>query len=92
MITQRHLRLLGATAGIHPLLWVLLVTGAVATIGITYFFGIENAWAHSAMIAALTLVISGTLFVIIQVNDPFSGAVSVASEAFARVLETFTSG
>jgi len=91
MITQRHLRLFEAAAGIHPLLWVLLASGAVATIGFTYFFGIENAWAHSAMIAALTFVISATLFVIVQVNDPFAGAVSVSSEALARVLETFTS-
>jgi uncharacterized protein DUF4239 len=90
MITQRHVRLFEASAGVHPLLWILLVCGAVATIGFTYFFGIESAWAHAAMIAALAFVISATIFVIVQVNDPFAGAVSVSSEALHQVLETFS--
>src|SRR5262249_6222191 len=47
MITQRHLRLFEASAGVHPLMWVLLVGGALVTIGFTYFFGIENAWADA---------------------------------------------
>jgi Protein of unknown function (DUF4239) len=89
LITQRHLRLFAATAGVHPMLWVLLIGGACVTIGFTYFFGIENAWAHAAMIAALTFVIAGTLFVIVQVNHPFAGAVSVSTEAMQKVLETF---
>jgi hypothetical protein len=90
LITQRHLRLFEAHAGVHPLLWLLLAGGAVVTIGFTYFFGIENAWAHGAMIAALTFVIAATLFVIVQVNHPFAGAVSVSTEAMQQVLETFT--
>jgi hypothetical protein len=90
LMTQRHLRLFEASAGVHPLLWILLVSGAVATIGFTYFFGIENASAHAAMIAALTFVIAATLFVIVQVNHPFAGAVRVSSEALGRVLETFS--
>jgi hypothetical protein len=89
MITQRHLRLFEASAGVHPLLWVLLAGGPVVTIGFTYFFGIENASAHAAMVAALAFVIAATLFVIVQVNDPFAGAVSVSSEALVKVLETF---
>jgi len=90
LITQRHLRLFEAHAGVHPLLWFLLLGGALVTIGFTYFFGIDNAWAHAAMIAALTFVIAGTLFVIVQVNHPFAGAVSVSTEAMQEVLDTFT--
>jgi hypothetical protein len=92
MVSERHLRLFEATAGVHPLLWILLIGGAIATIGFTYFFGIENAWAHAAMIAALTFVIAATLFVIVQVNDPFAGAVRVSPEPLERVLATFTTG
>ena len=90
LITQRHLRLFEAHAGVPPMLWFLLVGGALVTIGFTYFFGIENAWAHAGMIAALTFVIGGALFVIVQVNHPFAGAVSVSTEAIQQVLETFT--
>jgi hypothetical protein len=91
LITQRHLRLFEASSGVHPLLWILLVSGAIATIGFTHFFGIENAWAHAAMIAALSFVIAATHFVIVQVNDPFAGAVSASSEALSKGLESFNS-
>lgn len=89
LITQRHLRLFEASVGVHPMLWILLIGGALITIGFTYFFGIENAMAHAGMVAALTFVIAGTLFVIVQVNHPFAGAVSVSTEAMEQVLETF---
>jgi Protein of unknown function (DUF4239) len=90
MTTQRHLRLFEGSIGLHPLLWILLVCGALVTIGFTYFFGIDNVWAHGAMIAAITFVIAATLFVIVQVNDPFAGAVSVSSDALRQVQETFS--
>jgi hypothetical protein len=90
MASQRQLRIFEGSAGLHPLIWILLVCGAIVTIGFTYFFGIDNVWAHVAMIAAITFVISGTLFVILQVNDPFAGSVSVSTEALRRVEETFT--
>jgi hypothetical protein len=90
MTTERQLRLFQASVGLHPLLWDLLVCGAVTTIGFTYFFGVENVWAHAGMIAAITFVIAATLFVVIQVNHPFAGGVSVSPEALRRVQETFT--
>jgi hypothetical protein len=89
LITQRHLRLFEASAGVHPMLWVLLLCGAFVTIGFAYLFGIDNAWAHAAMIAALAFVIAGTLFVIVQVSHPFAGAVYVSTEAMQHVLQTF---
>jgi hypothetical protein len=91
MITQRHLRLFEGSIGLHPLIWTLLISGAIVTIGFTYFFGIDNVWAHLGMILAITFVISATLFVILQVNDPFSGSVSVSSEPLRQVQETFGS-
>jgi hypothetical protein len=91
LTTERRLRLFEAGIGVHPMLWIMLVGGAIITIGFTYFFGIDNAWAHAAMIAALALVISGTLFMIQQVNHPFAGGVSVSNEALRQVLDTFNS-
>jgi hypothetical protein len=68
----------------------MLIGGALLTIGFTYFFGIENALSHRIMIVALTLVIAGLLFMIQQVNYPFSGDVHVSDEALRLALATFT--
>ncbi len=73
----------------HPLLWVMLIAGAVITIGFTYLFGVSNVRAHAAMIAALTLVIAGTLFMIEATNYPFSGDVHVTPDALQEVSQGF---
>jgi hypothetical protein len=87
--TSRRLRIFQAGVGVHPLLWVMLIGGAIITIGFTYLFGVSNARAHAAMIAALTLVIAGTLFMIEVTNYPFSGDVHVTPDALHEVLQGF---
>ena len=89
MVSERRLRIFQAQVGIHPLLWAMLIVGAVLTIGFTYLFGMENWVAHAVMIAGLAVTIGGLLFMIQQVNYPFSGEVHVSPEAFQAVLETF---
>jgi hypothetical protein len=86
--TVRQLRIFGAAVGIHPLLWVMLIVGAVLTIGFTYLFGV-NVRAHVAMIAALTVVIGATLFMVYAANYPFSGDVHVSSKALTEVRQSF---
>jgi hypothetical protein len=86
--TVRQMRIFGAAIGIHPLLWVMLIAGAILTIGFTYLFGV-NVRAHVAMIALLTLVIGATLFMIYATNYPFSGDVHVSSRALSEVRQSF---
>jgi hypothetical protein len=89
LITERRLRLFQGQVGLHPLLWAMLIVGAVMTIGFTYLFGLESARAHALMIVGLAVVIGGLLFMIQQVNYPFSGDVHVSPEAFEIVRQTF---
>jgi hypothetical protein len=89
MISQRRVRILDAQVGVHPLLWGMLILGGIVTVGFTYLFGIEHVRAHALMIAMLAFVIGGMLFMIQQVNYPFSGDVHVTDEAFRAVLATF---
>ena len=46
----RRLRLLETHEDIPTILWVVLLSGGVITIGFTYLFGLENTWAHSLMV------------------------------------------
>jgi hypothetical protein len=90
MITERRLRIFEAEEGLHPLLWAMLIIGAVLTVAYTYVFGVDSALAHGIMIAGLAMVIGGMMFMIQQVDHPFAGQVHVSSEPFESVLETFT--
>src|SRR5262245_53765455 len=50
---HRRLRLLSADSKVPPLLWAVLIIGALITVGFSYFLGVEGDRAHALMTAAL---------------------------------------
>ncbi len=85
----RRGRLHLATGVVPPALWVMLLCGALVTIGFTYFFGMENLRAQTAMTGALSFVVFLGLFIILSYDHPFSGDVSVDSHPIRALLEDF---
>jgi hypothetical protein len=82
-------RLVEAREGIPVILWVVLVVGAIVTVGFTYLFGMDSTTTHTLMVAALALVIGLVLFTIGSLEYPFSGDVRLSPEAFELVLKIF---
>ena len=90
-VTQaRRDRLVLATGAVPGMLWSVLVLGAVLTIGFTFFFGTQNVIMQSLMTGILASLIFSGLLVIVGIDRPFSGPVSVRAEAMTIVLEDFT--
>lgn len=85
----RRARLVKASGVVPTVIWVVLLVGAVLTVGFTYFFGTRNLGAQMLMTAALTLLICSGLLVIVAVDHPFSGAVRTNPDALVKVLEDF---
>lgn len=89
-ITEARRSRLELADGIVPnVIWVVLVAGALIVLGFTFFFSAPNVWVQALMTAFLALLIFLTLYVAMVIDHPFSGAVSVSPELFARVLREF---
>ena len=69
------------------ILWLLLMAGAVATVGSSCLLGNDNEWLHYCQVLALTFVVSVALASIADLARPFEGAVSVSPVAFERALK-----
>ena len=82
----RRQRLMDAEAGLHPLLWFVLIAGMVATVSLTFLFGMEDVKAQVAMIVILALSIALILFTIMLLDFPFTGDISIASEPFRQLI------
>jgi hypothetical protein len=80
----RRTRLVAAHEGIPAVLWVVLVFAAVAVVGFTYLFGLENTWAHRLMVMAVAGVIGLVLFTIGAMEHPFSGGARIGTDAFEQ--------
>lgn len=87
----RRDRLVEAQQGIPGILWVVLVTGAIITIGFTYLFGLDDTTTHTLMVALLALIVGLVLFTIGSLEYPFRGDVHLDPDAFELVLKRFAS-
>jgi Protein of unknown function (DUF4239) len=83
---DRTIRLLYASKGLPPILWIVLGVLAVKIILFTYFLGMESALLHILAVAALTAGVTFTMFTTIALDQPFRGDLRVSPEAFETVL------
>jgi hypothetical protein len=79
-------RLDAASTELPAALWGVLIGGAVITIGFTYFFGVSNLRAHALMVSALAAMISLTLFLVLSLDLPYSGDLSVGPTAMRHAV------
>jgi hypothetical protein len=84
---RRNLRSQEHTVRLPTVLWVLLVTGAVVTVGSACLLGNDNKWLHYCQVLALTFVVTVALSAIADLARPFEGSTAVTPAAFERVLE-----
>jgi hypothetical protein len=85
LAAARTQRVLKSGDVLHPALWVALLAGALISVGYSYFFGIENRFAHALMVGVLALSISGMLFLIDSIGSPYRGDVRVGPSAMQEV-------
>ena len=88
----RELRLVGSTANLPSILWVLLLGAGAVVTSFAYPFGVKNFWAHSLMVGVVTAVAATALLTIESIDNPFSGAAKVSPHAFESALENFEAG
>jgi hypothetical protein len=87
--TDRDTRLSEDATGIDPLMWVVLVVGAVLTVGFTFLFGFRHSMMQQLMTGSLGLLISLVLFLTVAMNYPYRGTISVQPEAFHSAMRTY---
>ena len=81
----RASRLDDSSSGLLPLLWIVLLLGAVATVVLSFLFEAKNFWLQSTMTMLLTAVICMTFYSIINLDFPFTGPVAISAEPLQRI-------
>jgi hypothetical protein len=86
LASERRARLNQVNDEVPPMLWVVLIAGAVLTIGFTFLFGLSNTWAHILMVVTMTALMMVSLLVIKEMSYPYSGSTKVDPKAFEVFL------
>ena len=87
MTRSRRERLVMAEGTVPKVIWFVLFLGAALTISFTFFFGTENLVAQSCMTGILAAIILSAVLVVLALDRPYTGAVTVSKEPIRWVLE-----
>jgi hypothetical protein len=86
---DRETRLTVYSSGVNGIMWVVLIAGAVITVAFTYLFGFDQTFMQQLMIGGLSLLIGLVLFLILALDYPYRGSISVGPEALRALLQSF---
>jgi hypothetical protein len=87
-VTQARRARLGTAEGIIPgVIWGILLGGALITIVFTFFFGSASLIAQVMMNGLLSCLVCVALWVIAEINFPFTGPVHVTPEPMQIFLD-----
>ncbi len=88
----RTQRIAVSSQGIHPLIYFILITGSILTIGFSMLFGTENITPHLIMTALMAAMIAISLLTIVAIDYPFTGDLIIKPDVFTEVLSQLQSG
>ena len=83
---RRH-RLLAASEGVPEVIWWIMGLGGALTVFFSFFFGMPSFRMHLAMTGMLSASLALVFFLIIELDWPFRGTLSVSPGAFVAVKE-----
>jgi hypothetical protein len=87
MSENRDLRTIEVREGIPSVVWVVMVSGAVITVGFTFLFAMSSFKLHALATGALTVVVVLLLFTVGVLDHAYGGDVRVGPGAFELALK-----
>jgi hypothetical protein len=88
LIKARRSRIIAAGEHLPDVVWGILLIGGAVSVAYTYLFGARSFGIHLAITGLIAATIALVFVLIITLDYPFRGEVSVSSDAFADVQTT----
>jgi hypothetical protein len=82
----RHARLEAVAGHIPSSVWWVIGFLGVLTVGFTALAGMRSLWVHFVMLAGFTTAMVIVVALIVQLDYPYRGEISVSAEPFEHVL------
>lgn len=68
-------------------MWAVIWVGAVISIGVAYFYQIEDPRIHSILVALMAGFLGLVLFMIVINDRPFTGRNSIQPDSYRVILD-----
>jgi hypothetical protein len=91
MVKARRMRIDGVNLRIPPIFWLIIIGGAFLNIPILFFFDLPSFRTHLLLTGCYVFYLSGIVTVIVVLDNPLRGEVSVSSAPFKSALDVMAS-
>jgi hypothetical protein len=88
-MNARLARKFSANVHLGPIMWTLLIIGAIIVIGFMFFFGLESKSSHMILTALLTGYLSFMLYLVYTLDDALQGPLGLKPTVFEEVSHLF---
>lgn len=86
--TSRRLRIMYSRSEVNPILLIVIFSGAFPSVIFTFLFSTKHGWVHVVVSSFITGLIGMSLLVLLSLQYPFTGDVSVSPDAFRVLLDS----
>lgn len=83
----RRLRILSSQDHIPPVIWTVIIIGALTSIGFSLFFGTRDLKIQAAMTTLFTMTNLFIFYLIFCLDHPFTGDIKIKPDSFQYVLD-----
>ena len=87
LIEYRNLRRDAVGSGLSITMWAVIWLGAAISIGVAYFYRIEDVKLHAALVILMAGFLALVLFMITINDKPFYGYASIPSTPYQMILD-----
>ena len=86
LLEARRLRVDAVESGLSSVMWVVIWIGAGISIGVAYFFKIEDLKFHIILVSMMSGFLGIVLFMIVINDRPFFGSSSISSDPYKLIV------
>lgn len=88
MVEARRLRMDAVSGALSGVMWAVIWLGAAISIGVAYFFQLEDPKVHGAMIGLMAAFLALVIFMILINDRPFYGHYGIEPDSYVLVQQT----
>ena len=88
LVELRRMRLHSVESGLPAAVWVVVVLGAMITLSMGWFFQTVSFAVHFWMVTLTATLLGLIIWLLVVMDHPFLGQVSIGPEAFEQVYDT----
>jgi hypothetical protein len=91
LIEARRMRVDSIDDGLPTVLWVVVISGAILSILVSYFYHFSHFRTHVLLTSAMATVAALMIFLAVAIDNPFRGEWSVSSDVYRNLLDGWAS-